>query len=260
MKTEKLPNEQFPDGRKPIGEGTFRFGCYPGVKCFTLCCRDVDMYLYPYDIIRLKNRLGISSDQFLEQYTFNGFRDNPHFPSFMLKMSDDEKKSCPFLSSEGCTIYEDRPSSCRTYPLERAVARDGDEKVRNVFYFIANHPYCLGHKEPRDWTVKEWRDDQEVELYDKINDLWVDVDTIFRGNPWGSEGINSPKLKMALMACFNVDEFKTFLFQTTFLSRFDVPEERIEQIKESDVELMQLGFDWVRFFLTGTGTFTPREN
>jgi hypothetical protein len=58
---------------------------------------------------------------------------------------------------------------------------------------------------------------------------------------------------MAFMACFNIDELKTFIFESTFLSRFDVPQERIEKLMESDVELMKFGFDWVKFFLTGAG-------
>ncbi|MBW2643800.1 MAG: YkgJ family cysteine cluster protein, partial [Deltaproteobacteria bacterium] len=78
-------------GRKEIyAEDKIRFDCHPGVSCFTRCCKDADMYLYPYDIIRMKKRLGISSDRLLELYTFQAFRDNPYFPSLMLKMSDDE--------------------------------------------------------------------------------------------------------------------------------------------------------------------------
>lgn len=232
-------------------EGPFRFGCHPGVPCFTLCCKDADMYLYPYDILRMKNRLNIASGQCLDQYTFQAFRDNPYFPSIMLKMSDDEDKSCPFLSTNGCTIYEDRPFSCRAYPLERAVARIGDEKERKVVYFIAKHPYCLGHKESREWTVEAWIEDQEIQIYNDMNDLWVDIDTLFRRNPWGARGIDSPALKMAFMACFNGDEFKKFIFESTFLSRFDVTKEHIDRMMESDVELMKFGFDWVKFFLTG---------
>ncbi|MBW2638755.1 MAG: YkgJ family cysteine cluster protein [Deltaproteobacteria bacterium] len=241
-------------GRKKIHtKDKIRFDCHPEVACFTRCCKDADMYLYPYDIIRMKNGLGMSSDRFLEQYSIQAFRDNPYFPSLMLKMSDDEEKSCPFLSPEGCTIYKDRPFSCRSYPLERAVARSGDENGRKVLYFIMRHSYCLGHKESREWTVNEWVEDQEVELYNEMNDLWVDVDSIFRANPWGDQGIDSPALKMAFMACFNIDMFKKFIFESSFLSRFDLPGERIEKFKRSDVELMKFGFDWTKFFLTGSG-------
>jgi len=241
-----------------LDKDTFRFECHSGVACFTRCCKNADMYLYPYDIIRMKDHLGISSDQFLKQHTISAFRDNKYFPSLMLTMSDDEEKSCLFLSDKGCTIYEDRPFSCRAYPLERAVARLNDGYGRVVQYFVANHSYCLGHKEPREWTVKEWTEDQQLQTYDEMNDLWVDIDTIFRRNPWGDKGINSPALKMAFLACFNVDKLKEFILDTSFLSRFDVPEERKEKIMESDIEMMKFGFDWVKYFLTSKGPLTPK--
>ena len=252
-------NEQISGSRKLLMEETFRFDCHPGVACFTRCCKDADMYLYPYDIIRMKDRLGISSDQFLEQYTYRAFRDNPYFPSLMLKMSDDAEKSCLFLSSKGCSIYDDRPFSCRAYPLERAVARTGEDG-HTVIYFITNHFYCLGHKEYREWTVREWIEDQQIQMYNDMNNLWVDIDTIFRSNPWGSQGIDSPALKMAFMTCFNVDEFKKFIFESTFLSRFDISQKRINHLMESDIELMKFGFDWIKFFLTGTGPLTLDPN
>ena len=257
---DNLLNGQISGRKKIHTKDKIRFDCHPGVACFTRCCKDADMYLYPYDIIRMKNGLGISSEQFLDQYSFQAFRDNPYFPSLMLKMSDDEEKSCPFLSSKGCTIYKDRPFSCRSYPLERAVARSGDQNGRKVIYFIMRHSYCLGHEESRQWTLTEWIQDQEMEVYNEMNDLWVDIDSIFRANPWGDQGIDSPALKMAFMACFNVDMFKKFIFESSFLSRFDLPGERIENLKRSDVELMRFGFDWIKFFLTGSGPLVTAHN
>jgi uncharacterized protein len=252
-------NSRYND-RKELMEGdTFRFNCTPGVECFTRCCKDADMYLYPYDILRMKNRLGISSNRFLEQHTIRAFRDNPYFPSLMLKMSDDEEKPCPFLSVEGCNIYEDRPFSCRSYPLERAVARIGVGETRAVRYFIADHAHCLGGLSSREWTIHEWMEDQQFLRYNEMNDCWVDMDTLFRSNPWGSQGIENPALKMAFMACFNVDTFKTFIFESTFLSRFDVPQDRLKRLTDSDEELLIFGFDWIKFFLAGTGPLALKK-
>lgn len=249
MKAKVLPSKA-----TPIGEGTFRFDCHAGMECFTACCRDVDMYLYPYDIIRMKRRLGISSDEFLDKHTFSAVRDNPFFPSVMLRMAERPDKPCPFLSPEGCGIYEDRPSSCRTYPLERAVARGHLRGLPEDHYFVKRAPHCLGHQQEREWTVEEWIADQEVSPYNEMNDLWVDIDTIFRSNPWGDEDGATERLRMAFMACFNVDQFRRFVFGSTFLSRFDVPGERVEGMKNDDVELMRFGFDWVKFFLRGQPT------
>jgi hypothetical protein len=140
------------------------------------------------------------------------------------------------------------------------VARSGDQNGRKVIYFIMRHSYCLGHEESRQWTLTEWIQDQEMEVYNEMNDLWVDIDSIFRSNPWGDQGVDSPALKMAFMACFNVDMFKKFIFESSFLSRFDLSRERIENLKRSDVELMRFGFDWIKFFLTGSGPLVTAQN
>ncbi|KKK70948.1 hypothetical protein LCGC14_2918850, partial [marine sediment metagenome] len=51
-------------------ETRFKFRCHPGVTCFTKCCSNIDIMLTPYDVLRLKNRLGLTSDKFIEDYTF----------------------------------------------------------------------------------------------------------------------------------------------------------------------------------------------
>ena len=58
---------------------------------------------------------------------------------------------------------------------------------------------------------------------------------------------------MAFMACFNVDKMREFVFHSSFLSRFNIPPDRIAHCKESDAEMMKLGFDWVKYFLAGRG-------
>lgn len=257
---KKALNKRQPTtSRKLLAGDTFIFECHPGRECFTRCCRDADMYLYPYDIIRLKTRLGLSSEKFLDRHTTTALRDNPYFPSVMLKMSDKDNKPCPFLSSDGCMVYEDRPFSCRAYPLERAVARVADENRPREMYFMVRHPHCRGHQEARRWTVAEWLEDQQINAYNQINDRWVEIDTLLRQNPWGTEGLESPKLKMAFMACFNVDRLKTFIMESSFLERFDVGPEKIDHLYESDTELLKFGFDWVEFFLTGKGPLRMKD-
>jgi hypothetical protein len=47
---------------------------------------------------------------------------------------------------------------------------DGEE-----FYFFVHEPHCLGFKEDKLWTVKEWRKDQGVDIHDQINAEWTDL-------------------------------------------------------------------------------------
>ena len=48
-------------------EDDFRFECRPGLECFTRCCRDITIFLTPYDVLRMKNALNISSGDFLSE-------------------------------------------------------------------------------------------------------------------------------------------------------------------------------------------------
>mgnify|MGYP003572022551 CR=1 FL=1 len=62
-------------------EDSFKFACHPGVSCFGDCCGDINIVLTPYDVLRLKNRLGITSGEFLDQYTVLPFTEEQRIPA-----------------------------------------------------------------------------------------------------------------------------------------------------------------------------------
>jgi len=240
-----------------LGNSTFSFSCHCGVACFTRCCHDADMYLYPYDIIRLKQCLDLSSGEFLAQHTVTAFRENLSFPDVMLNMSDRKGRPCPFLSKSGCLVYEDRPYSCRAYPLEPAMSGDGKDRMA-IQCYVVRHRYCLGHREQGDWTASQWMADQQMADYNAINAKWAQVAALFSNNPFGQRAFENPAMKMAYMASYDVDTFRRFVFDSSFLSRFDVPSDRLDEIRDNDTALLLLGFDWVRRFVAGQGPLQER--
>ncbi|CAB1077522.1 protein of unknown function UPF0153 [Olavius algarvensis Delta 1 endosymbiont] len=241
-----------------LGDGTFRFACHSAVACFTRCCHNADMYLYPYDIIRLKQRLNLSSDEFLARHTITALRENPYFPNVMLKMSELPQNPCTFLSGSGCTVYEDRPFSCRAYPLEPAYYGDRQNQL-NIRCYIARHAHCLGHREDRAWTAEQWMADQGLDAYNEINARWAHIATLLRRNPFGEKGLDSPAFKMAFMASYNLDTFRRFVFDSSFLTRFNVPAERLAAVRANDTDLLLLGFDWILRFLFGQGSLQEQD-
>jgi len=44
-------------------ETKIQFRCHKGISCFNACCRQADVTLAPYDILRLKRRLGLTSTE-----------------------------------------------------------------------------------------------------------------------------------------------------------------------------------------------------
>ena len=240
------------DKKKPSermdADHVFRFQCRPGVACFTRCCGDVTIALTPYDVIRLKNTLGIPSDQFLDKYTIILPKENRLIPLVLLKMNEQDKR-CPFVTEKGCTVYEDRPWPCRMYPL--SMEDDG------TFTVIADPSLCKGLGEKESWQIGEWLVDQGIVPYDEMNAQFSSV-TI----PLSAQNLdidNPHILQMVFMALYNIDKFRDFVFQSSFLNRFEVDPVRIEKIKRSDLELLKFGFDWIKFGLFGQKLFTVKE-
>lgn len=232
-----------------LDNNTFSFACHPGLPCFTECCRDLRLVLTPYDILRLKNRLGLTSGNFLDQYTDVKAGEHNGFPAVLLKMQENERRTCPFVTATGCRLYEDRPGACRIYPIGRASSRTQGQDQAREFYFVVKETHCLGFNEPDQWTVENWGLDQGLKPYSFFNDLWTGIITR-KGSLGPAENI-SKKMQMFFMACYNLDQFRRFVFESTFLGRFDVPEETVKRMKTDDEELLRLALQWLKFSLFG---------
>lgn len=251
---KKLP------GRRLKSDDTFLFRCHPNIECFNLCCRNLNLFLYPYDIIRLKKRLGISSAAFLDKHVDVVMRPSSFFPEVLLRMSENKEKTCPFLDESGCSVYPDRPDTCRSFPVEQGVLYDAESGNTKPMHFFRPPDFCLGRHEKTVWTIQSWVNDQEAVLYHKMTARWADLKRRFQTDPWGDQGPEGPKAKMAFMATYNIDAFRDFLFSSTFLKRYKVKSALTKKIRTDDVELMTFGFEWVKFYIWGirTNCFKPR--
>jgi Fe-S-cluster containining protein len=239
-------------------DNEFTFQCHKGVKCFTKCCRGINIILTPHDIIKLKNRLGLPSDEFLAIYTVPQIYEKTDLPVITLKLLDDEAQSCPFVRDDGCIIYEDRPSTCRYYPLGVASLSHKEGADDEGFYFFVNEPHCLGFEEKKDWTVKLWRKDQGVDIHDEINADWTDLIVRKRSFPTNVKLTEKSK-EMFFTACYNIDKFKSFVFESTFLTIYDIDDETVEKIKTDEIELLKFGLKWMKWTLFKIGDFKINE-
>jgi len=244
--------EQYlPLDRAVIEGGTFQFHCHPGVSCFLSCCRNVDMLLFPYDIILLKNHLNIHSSDFLHKYTRLCEGSHPFFPGLKLSMGADEQHSCPFLTDGGCGVYKNRPSACRTYPLERGVEQRSQGAALKAHYFMTHHPYCMGHFEARRYSVSQWERDQMLHECNQYNDNWAELDAFFATNPWAGEGDAGPHQQLAFMVCYNIDAFRTYVEKHNLVNAFKLRKEERRHILKDDGALLRFGFDWLEYILGG---------
>lgn len=251
MRSLDLKNlDQIPGRQIRLGE-TFKFRCHSDIACFNRCCRNLNLFLYPYDVMRLKISLAMDSDLFLDRYVDVVLRENNHFPDVLLKMAEDEQRSCCFLTEEGCRVYSDRPDTCRSFPMEKGMLPESRPDKPKLVYFFRPPEFCLGDREPVEHTPQSWTEDQEAQTYERMTMLWAELKQMFNTDPWQGQGADNPKGKMAFMALYNLDPFRKFIFESTFLSRYKVKSALLKKIRQDDQQLLLFGFDWVKLFIWG---------
>lgn len=250
---EQLKEKILSDYPRLGPDDSFCFGCHPGVSCFNKCCGDVNIFLSPYDVLRMKRRLGVSSGEFLDRYALLPVQKDMRTPVVLIKMGGDDAKSCPFVTEKGCGIYADRPWPCRMYPLGLAAQKDTPDGWRGErFYFLLRETACQGFEEETRWTIREWLEDQQVDEYD----LWGEAFKELALHPFfeGGGRLDPPKMHMFFTACYDLDKFREFVFGSTLLQRFEVDEDFAQEMRESDEALLRFAFLWLRFTLFGEKT------
>ncbi len=233
-------------------DSRFHFRCHPGVSCFTRCCRNMNIILTPYDIVRLKNRLGLTSDAFLKLYAQPELLGITRLPVARLKMRAEEGGRCPFVTENGCLVYTDRPVCCRYYPVGLASLRQQERHAgeEEEFFFLIKEDHCKGFEEPTEWTVDSWRADQESDLYDRMNREWMEL--LLRKRSFGEETELPPKARrLFYMVTTNTEQFRRFIFESRFLDTYVVKEKTLKKILDDDVALMQFGFEYLKHAIFG---------
>jgi len=226
-------------------DSKLKFRCHKDIKCFTKCCSNIDIMLTPYDILRLRDRLEMTSEEFLTKYTYAKIDENSSHPLLFLQMNDEKEKRCPFVSDEGCKIYTDRPANCRYYPVGQGTFKKNEGEFED-FYFVIDEPHCYGFDEKKTWTIASWREDQEVDKYDEVNKDWKTL--MLRKNLPGKE-LDEKKQMQFFMASYDLDKFRRFIFESDFLNVFDIDDETVEKLKTDDVELIKFGVKYITYIM-----------
>lgn len=217
------------------GDQKFRFLCHDKLACFNRCCRDINIFLSPYDVLRLSRKLGLNTEAFLEQYTIRLQPGAARFPVLVIKMREDAGLACPFVTGWGCSVYDERPWSCRMAPVEI--------RGENRYGFAFDSDHCHGLLEDREWTVAEWMQNQGNENYALLEQGFDQIPQKLKFT--GLPALDRHIRDMFFMACYNLDRFRHYIFAGGFLRVFQVSPDTAEKIKRDDLALMQFGFNWL---------------
>lgn len=236
-------SEQPPENFQQVRGGEqFCFSCHPGVPCFTECCRELDLALTPYDVLRLKNRLQMHSGTFLEKYVIIEWEEGQIFPTCYLTMVDDGRASCVFVEQNGCSVYTDRPSACRSYPVGRGVRRRPDGDTEEQFVLI-REPHCRGFEESDTQTPLEYFTSQELGVYNRTNDTLLPLlqhNRIQQGFRPDRAGLDK-----FILALYNLDMFRQELADGRISMNRPLNALELQAMAGDDEELLQLGIRWL---------------
>ncbi|XPV76046.1 MAG: YkgJ family cysteine cluster protein [Desulfovibrio sp.] len=240
--------QAFLDSLPELKEGeSFKFACHPEVPCFNACCSDLTLMLTPYDALRLRQGLKLTSRDFFTNYAEVSTMPKGGFPAVRLSMLKNERKSCPYVRDAGCSVYEDRPAACRTYPLGRATKiKDGEILTQ---FFVVKEPHCRGFEQEKEWTSDEWLKDQGLEPYNDANDRYMTLIS-----KWVKTGkvLDEKMVNMAFLALYQPDDFKRFIMDMSIFKRLALtPEEQLE-IVSSEINLYNFALEWLELVLLGT--------
>jgi len=205
----------------------FTFSCYKGISCFNDCCRRADVTLAPYDIVRLKKRLGMTSSEFLNAHSVPFSMDKDKVPG--LKMRTDDDGACLLLDGDnGCSVYEDRPTVCRYYPIALLSMREKDASEATENYSMIHEAHCKGHEEDREITVGAYREEQGCEEFDEHNREWYQL--ILKKKS-GGPGVGTPSemsRQLFFMASYNTDMFRKFVLSDNFKASYELSKKNKE--------------------------------
>ncbi len=229
-----------------FGSGTtIRFNCHKGVSCFNACCKRADVTLAPYDVLRLKKRLGMTSEEFLDKHTVPFQMDQDGVPG--LKMKTTDEGVCLLLDGEnGCSVYADRPTVCRYYPVALLNVREKDSSDPAEKYSLIKEEHCKGHEEAREISVADYRQEQGCVEYDDMNREWYRL--ILKKKSAGP-AVGKPSemsLQVFFMASYNLDTFRRFVLSDSFRNTYKLSDVFYSGVEKSDEALLDFGFRFLR--------------
>lgn len=238
FKSDVLPAVLEPDSN-------IKFSCHKGISCWNACCKHADITLTPYDIVRLKKATGKDSSAILKDHTVPFTMDADGMPGIKLRTTNEG--ACLFMHEEdGCTIYENRPTACRYYPLGNLSMKKANQAHENQHFVLVKEDHCKGHEEDRTLNIQDYRTEQKVEEYDQYNIEYFQL--ILKKKSMGP-GVGKPpemSLQLYFMACFDQDRFRRFVLSDSFKKNYQIEEELYSNIEKDDIALMYFGFRLLR--------------
>ncbi len=118
---------------------------------------------------------------------------------------------------------------------------------------------CKGFCEDHEQSIEQWLTNQGIEEYNAAGEDFKDI-TLHPRLQEVKGGLSPQQVGMFHTACYNLDKFRSFVFDSSFLDKFDVDADTIEKIKTDDEALLKFGYKWIRFSIFGEQTLKVKDD
>lgn len=245
------PADEMIDSLPEIGhQDTFCFDCGPDVPCFNRCCAELTLPLTPYDMLRLHRQLGGTCEEIIRTFTHLRSFPDTGFPLLLMRMIESPDAPCPFVTPAGCSIYQDRPGACRSYPLGRG-AKLGRQGVEERF-FVVHEDHCRGFDHGACHTPAQWFENQGLEKYNFFNDRYMRLMSMIKAT---ERPLDSRMANMCLVCLYQLDRFRELIEMMKIFSRVRISDEKKAIIMADSAEggeaRLNFAFDWMELLLFG---------
>ncbi len=219
-------------------DSTFTFHCHAGLPCFNQCCRTPTIILSPYDILRLKEALGITSQELLQRYTRQEIEPESNLPLVLIDPYRSTESACPFLGAQGCLVYPHRPAACRLFPITMGSRLTADGVAD--YYFRRDLDYCRGFDTDIQWTLESWRANQGFDEYDRGRRAWIDIFLKAAVEP--ASEVDALVQDLFATLAYDLDKFRRLVSEPAFLQAFGIDVKESSLLQADDLALLELSY------------------
>jgi uncharacterized protein len=228
---------------------TFTFHCHEGLACFNRCCRTPTIILSPYDMLRLKHCLGITSGEFLRRYTLRETEARSHLPLIFINAFGAPEGGCPFLGAQGCTVYLQRPAACRLFPI--TMGSQLTESGVVDYYFCRRLDYCQGFAGDVEWTLESWMANQGFKEYDQGRREWLEI--LLKEGLRGPDEVDSRVQDLVAIIAYDLDRFRRLIAEPAFLEAYRLDERLMRHLQAHDLALLKFSYRFLHAVLFEDG-------
>jgi hypothetical protein len=129
------------------------------------------------------------------------------------------------------------------------VQRRPNQHAYEEFHVVIKESHCLGFEEPKTWTVREWKQGQEVDRYNEMNDLLMGI--ISLKNRSGVKRLGQHQNELFYLTCYDLDRFRDFVFDKRLWENHAIEDNILKSLEDDDLTLMRFGIEWIKEALFG---------